>query len=143
MKNVWLYIKHYAGRIMGKLCFYLVNKVLNIMRNVEMVYRILLFCWKWIVVRFLTKKYPHFKKSRIRRRWEDMHHYKAELEIIQDFQEDNPGFLNVQNIPIGNHGRVIIIKRNHAQVRSATLADRIVGMKTNHELMPGTAFSKN
>ncbi len=68
MKSVWSYIKRKAPCTAA---------------NIEMVCRILFFCWKWIVVRFLTREYPHFKKSRIRRRWENMYHYKAELEMAE------------------------------------------------------------
>jgi hypothetical protein len=49
-----------------------------------------------------------------------MHCYKIELEIAQDSSD----LLDIRSVQIGNHGRVIIIK-------------------TNHVLMPGTGFSRN
>ncbi len=109
MKFVWSYIKYKANRIM---------------RNIEMVCRILFFCWKCIVVRILTKKYPHFKKLRTRRRWENMYFYKIELETRQIFQRIYYGFPTIRSIQIGNHGRVITIS-------------------TSHGSMPETVFSKN
>ena len=97
MKNVWLYIK---------------RKAKHIMRDVKMVCRILLFCWKYPVVRILTKKYPHFKKSRIRRRWVNMHCYKIKLKTVQD----HSGSLNIQSIQIGDYGRVIVISTNYGSM---------------------------
>ncbi len=112
MNNAWLYIKRITGRIIRRHCLYLLDKVINFLLDVQMVHRILLFCWKWPVVRFLTRNYPHFKKGRTRIRWENMYHYKVELETARDLQEDNTGFLNMQSIQIGNHGHVIVFKRN-------------------------------